>query len=521
MTICSRPPLCSSMVVLPRTLQRCRARSRRMDWMPASPSRLQPVGKSGPLMCSRISSVVMSGLSTCAQMASMTSPRLCGGMLVAMPTAMPVPPLTSRFGNAAGKTVGFGGRFVVVGDEIDRVLLHVVHQGRAEVGQPRLGVTHGGGRVALDAAEVALAVDEPFAHGPGLGHVDQRGVDDRLAVGMVIARGVAADLGAFTVLPAGKQREVVHRVEDAALGGLEAVARVGQGAGDDDGHRVVEEGLGHLLGHVDGLDFLVGIGHGENRGGRCCRAGTAKLPFLAVGRQPKTLGVAETFGLLALTRRTSLRLVRCKPRKLSSDACRSRPLPPLHGRGVLSMEEVGILAPDARVELLDGKSSICFPSVLFTPASERGFTCFARPRMDAGSFASQYPIRLNDGSEPVPDLALVKPREDFYTAEHPRAERTCFLLVEVADSSRAFRSQSTNCIAYARAGIRGVLDREPEGEVRWKCIGGRCPLASTVRTSRRRRGDTIAPIAFPDVADRRGRPVLTTVTASPDACCTS
>ena len=32
--------------------------------------------------------------------------RLCGGMFVAMPTAMPVPPLTSRFGNAAGKTTG-------------------------------------------------------------------------------------------------------------------------------------------------------------------------------------------------------------------------------------------------------------------------------------------------------------------------------------------------------------------------------------------------------------------------------
>ena len=37
---------------------------------------------------------------------SITSPRLCGGMLVAMPTAMPVEPLTSRFGNGAGNTVG-------------------------------------------------------------------------------------------------------------------------------------------------------------------------------------------------------------------------------------------------------------------------------------------------------------------------------------------------------------------------------------------------------------------------------
>ena len=38
--------------------------------------------------------------------ASMASARLCGGMLVAMPTAMPPAPLTSRLGKRAGRTVG-------------------------------------------------------------------------------------------------------------------------------------------------------------------------------------------------------------------------------------------------------------------------------------------------------------------------------------------------------------------------------------------------------------------------------
>ena len=37
---------------------------------------------------------------------SITSRMLCGGMLVAMPTAMPVDPLTSRFGNGVGSTTG-------------------------------------------------------------------------------------------------------------------------------------------------------------------------------------------------------------------------------------------------------------------------------------------------------------------------------------------------------------------------------------------------------------------------------
>ena len=113
-------------------------------------------------------------------------------MLVAMPTAMPVPPLTSRLGNAAGKTVGSVRRLVVVGDEIDRVLVHVLHQRGAQMRHARFGVTHGGGRIAFHGAEIALAVNQPFAHGPRLRHVDQRRVNDRLAVRMVIAAGFAA-----------------------------------------------------------------------------------------------------------------------------------------------------------------------------------------------------------------------------------------------------------------------------------------------------------------------------------------
>ena len=46
-------------------------------------------------------------LSSMLQMTpSMTSRRLCGGTLVAMPTAMPDEPFTSRLGIGAGRTVG-------------------------------------------------------------------------------------------------------------------------------------------------------------------------------------------------------------------------------------------------------------------------------------------------------------------------------------------------------------------------------------------------------------------------------
>jgi hypothetical protein len=51
-------------------------------------------------------SMLMSGSSIIASVPSITSPRLCGGILVAMPTAIPPAPLTSMLGNRAGRTVG-------------------------------------------------------------------------------------------------------------------------------------------------------------------------------------------------------------------------------------------------------------------------------------------------------------------------------------------------------------------------------------------------------------------------------
>ena len=65
-----------------------------------------PVGKSGPGTSFINSSSEMSGLSICAAVASMISRRLCGGMLVARPTAMPLAPLTNRFGKLAGSMSG-------------------------------------------------------------------------------------------------------------------------------------------------------------------------------------------------------------------------------------------------------------------------------------------------------------------------------------------------------------------------------------------------------------------------------
>ena len=74
---------------------------------------MPPVGKSGPGMCAMSAAaaaprsiVASAGSSMKATTASTTSRRLCGGMFVAMPTAIPEEPLTSRFGKRAGSTTG-------------------------------------------------------------------------------------------------------------------------------------------------------------------------------------------------------------------------------------------------------------------------------------------------------------------------------------------------------------------------------------------------------------------------------
>ena len=63
--------------------------------------------------------------------------------------------------------------------------------------------------------------------------------------------------------PVGARADVVHAPEDPALHRLQAVAHVGQRARGDDGHRVVEEGVLHLLLDLDRLDRAEREGGGE------------------------------------------------------------------------------------------------------------------------------------------------------------------------------------------------------------------------------------------------------------------
>ena len=147
---------------------------------------------------------------------------------------------------------------VVVGLEVDGVGVEVAQHLARDRGEPGLRVPHGGGGVVVDRAEVALAVDERRAQREVLRQADERVVDRRVAVRVVLAHHVADDPRALHVAPVGLQAHLVHREEHAAVDGLQPVADVGQRAPDDDRHGVVEIRGAHLLLEPAGLDVAAG-----------------------------------------------------------------------------------------------------------------------------------------------------------------------------------------------------------------------------------------------------------------------
>ena len=167
-------------------------------------------------------------------------------------------------GGAVDEQVRDGGRehdrlglaAVVVGPEVDDVLVEAGGHVHGGAGEPCLGVAHGR-RAVVEGAEVAVPVDHRQAQGERLRHADEGVVDRRVAVRMQPAHDLADDAGALDVPAVGSQSHLRHLEQDAPLDRLQAVARVGQGAGVDDRVGVLEERAPHLLGDVDVDDAAV------------------------------------------------------------------------------------------------------------------------------------------------------------------------------------------------------------------------------------------------------------------------
>ena len=161
------------------------------------------------------------------------------------------------------------------------------------------------------------------------------------------------------------------------------------------------------------------------------------------------------------------------------------------------MAETGVLKPDARVELLNGEIIDMSPIGPFHGGVTTYLTeIFAAASKGRWRTRIQNPVRLDDHSEPEPDLVLAKPAGDFYRKRHPQPADV-FLLVEISDTSLAV-DREDKLPAYGRAGIPEVwivnladLTVEVYREPHFTGYGSKAVL---------RAGDQAKPQAFPDIA---------------------
>jgi Uma2 family endonuclease len=119
------------------------------------------------------------------------------------------------------------------------------------------------------------------------------------------------------------------------------------------------------------------------------------------------------------------------------------------------MGEAGILSENDRVELIEGEI------VEMSPIGERHAACVGRLTQILSLLFQrqailwiQNPIRLNDYSEPQPDVAVLKPRADFYGKALP-TPADVLLVIEVSDSTLEYDRQ-IKVPLYARAGVPEV-----------------------------------------------------------------
>lgn len=119
------------------------------------------------------------------------------------------------------------------------------------------------------------------------------------------------------------------------------------------------------------------------------------------------------------------------------------------------MSEAGILSENDKVELINGEI------IEMSPIGRRHAACVDRINRLFSNILGikvivrvQNPILLNNLSEPEPDIALLKPRADFYESGHPQPQ-DIFLLIEVADSSIEY-DRDVKIPLYTSSGITEV-----------------------------------------------------------------
>jgi Uma2 family endonuclease len=128
------------------------------------------------------------------------------------------------------------------------------------------------------------------------------------------------------------------------------------------------------------------------------------------------------------------------------------------------MAEVGILGMESRTELIAGEIIEMSPIGAKHAGTINRLNRIISPLVwDQAIVSIQNSVRLNDRSQPQPDLAILEFRDDCYTDSIP-IPTDIFLLIEVSDSTLKY-DRETKLPLYDSAAIPEVWIVDIEAQV--------------------------------------------------------
>jgi len=156
------------------------------------------------------------------------------------------------------------------------------------------------------------------------------------------------------------------------------------------------------------------------------------------------------------------------------------------------MIDAGIFAPEDRLELIHGELVTMSPINRRHAAGVDRLNFLLADRLNRRALHRiQNPITLTD-SEPQPDVAIVRWRDDFYLAGHPTPP-DIYWVIEVADTNIAY-DREVKVPLYMQAGIPEVWLVNLDAD----CL----EVYRQQGQQMLRRGQTITPLYFPELAFR-------------------
>ena len=165
---------------------------------------------------------------------------------------------------AAGQDVGFLFGLIKVGVPIDGILVNIRQHLAGHFGHAGLSITVSSRGVTVHGTEVTLAIDQRVTQAEILGQTDHSVVDGGVAVGMVGTQHSTNGIGGFAVGMLWIIAALVHRVQDTAMHGFQAIAHIRQCARNDNRHRVVQKGRLYLLFYIAHNDLGAGPRHHDD-----------------------------------------------------------------------------------------------------------------------------------------------------------------------------------------------------------------------------------------------------------------